>query len=416
MHKESKANIIAYMGHIFEHFESSIFNFTGIFIAAYFFSQGNDSTLSRYGIFITISAYFWLAPIGATIFSWIGDKFGRRRALIAAYVLSIVPAVAIPFIPSYAQIGVLSSIAIILCRFSQGLGSGGAFTGRIVFLRESTTTTNLNMGILLSTGFLGALLGTLLSSLFMNPDNPWGWKVPYILGALFGIMTLLLRHFILETTVWIEAEKSDEKIPFLGCIKKYPRNVLIVLLWGMALLMPFYLINSWLSGIMPDAFDITPNVVLLIISIVMFLGGCSFIFFAWLSNRVDLIKMLKFSCYATFVLCVFYAIAVTTMNLHAIIICQILSGLHVGFAGIPVFIISQSLFPTKYRYSGFSVPFTLGQALMTGSTPFYAEFIFTQTGSYLMTTSIIVLGLILMSYSYILLTKSKKNLGAPLGQ
>ena len=161
------------MGNIFEHLETSAFTFTGALVIHYFFPTDPGSFLHKYGVWIAVSGSFLIQPFGAMFFSWIGDKFGRSPALKLAYIFSIAPSLAIILIPSYESIGISSSLLLLLCRALQGVGCGGAFGGRIVFVVEANEGAKrfLNTGILSSMGFVGALIATTSSAFFMEHND-----------------------------------------------------------------------------------------------------------------------------------------------------------------------------------------------------------------------------------------------------
>lgn len=373
--------LILFCGHLFEHFENSIFVFSGVFVASYFFSTPGDSWLSTYGVYIAISSGFIMAPFGAAIFSWIGDKMGRRLAILSAYVIGVIPTLIIPFIPSYASIGVYASILLIVCRLVQGIGSGGAFSGRIVFMSEiSESSRNLNMGILISLGFAGALLGTSLMAWFIEGPLSWGWKIPYMLAGVMGVVLVLMRHYVQESAQWESAEKSEAPIPFLACVREYGPEVLVVLLLGMGMLMPFYFGVSWMSGHIKQVFQLDPAHILKTESYLMIASGVSVIFFFWLSTFFGLMRMLVVAVVTTFFIAIGLYVVLEMNSLLWITVLQFVIAVHMGILGAPTLLLTQKFFPVKYRYSGFSVPFAVGQALMTGTTPLMAELITNLTG------------------------------------
>ena len=207
-------NVTAFLGNIFEHLETSAFTFTGALVIHYFFPDDPETFLHKYGVWIAVSGSFLIQPFGAMFFSWIGDKFGRSPALKIAYLLSIGPSLAIILIPSYASIGGASSILLLLCRTFQGVGAGGAFGGRIVFVIESNDGDKrfLNTGILAATGFVGALIATGSSALFMGQKEALlGWKAPYVIIVLLGIVLILMRRFFNETPPFLSSKEHKEK-------------------------------------------------------------------------------------------------------------------------------------------------------------------------------------------------------------
>ena len=137
MTPKSKNLTLSFFWHIFEHFENSIFTFTGILVAWYFFPVNEQTWLGQNGIYIAISAMFFMDVPGALFFSWIGDKYGRKPALILAYSLFSASSLMFIMIPSYASFGVLSSILIVGVRLLQGFCLGGSSGGRMILMSET---------------------------------------------------------------------------------------------------------------------------------------------------------------------------------------------------------------------------------------------------------------------------------------
>jgi MHS family proline/betaine transporter-like MFS transporter len=413
MTKDQKNVLISLLGHVFEHFESSIFTFAGAFTASYFFSQDPHHWLGHYGAYIAISSGLFLAPFGAFIFSWIGDHFGRRPALILAYLMSIVPSMLIPLIPSYAQIGIVASLLLILVRIFQGLGGSGAFAGRIVLVGEgSPEGRNLNMGILMSLGFFGALLGTGLSYVFITYKIvSWGWKIPYFLASALGIIVLLLRRHLTESSEWIEHKKNKDalpttkpSIPLIQCLKKFPISMFCVFCFGLCMLTPFYYSNIWIA----KHIDASSSASLLYTTLAMGLCGTTLILFFWMITYVRPEKMLALAAVAIFLTGIFLLVGLQSPFPGFHIINRLLVALATSMVVPPIMLLSHQLFPVDFRYTGFAIPFFLGQAVGNGPTPFYAELIYRHTGSIHLTSGLIFgSALILFVISFVVKSQRK---------
>ena len=410
--KDQKNVIISLLGHVFENFESSIFTFVGAFTASYFFSQNADSWLNHYGAYIAISSGLFLAPFGAFIFSWIGDHFGRRPALIIAYLISIIPSIVIPLIPSYKQIGITASIALIIVRVFQGLGGSGAFAGRIVLVGEGTSEKrNLNMGILISLGFFGALLGTGLSYVFITCEIvSWGWKIPYFIVSALGISVLLLRRHLTESVEWTNHQKNKLKkkeglnIPFIQCLKNYPLAMFCVFCFGLCMLTPFYYTNIWIA----KHIEASKSTSLLYSTISMAVCGLFIVFFFWLVTYMKKETLLRISALSFCISGIFFLVGLNVRIPEFHLINRLLIAFSTSIVIPPAILLSHELYPVNYRYTGFAIPFFMGQAIGNGPTPFYAELIYRHTGS-IYPTSILLFGSALIIFAVSFITAKQKR-------
>jgi len=249
-------------------------------------------------------------------------------------------------------------------------------------------------------GFLGAILGTICSSYFMsNSFGTWGWRIPFLIGAIYGGALFFSRNIVKESSLWKNSEHSNHSIPFIEAIKLYPKNILATLLFGMGLLIPFYLVASWLPGHIMDTFHLSTSYNLFISSLLMLITGIGMILFSWLTTWLRLKTMLVGASIMGTISFFLLFKAIETQNYPLVLLTQFFVAILTSLQSAPAIILIQKLFPIKYKFSGFAIPFSIGQAALVGSTPLLCEIISTHTNnpanvSYLLLFSVI---LILMS-------------------
>ena len=373
----------AILCHIYEHYENSLFSFTAPFIATVFFPE-TDLVSAKLGIYMALTAGFLMSPFGATIFSWIGDRYGPRTSMIYAIFLSIIPMMLVGLLPGYSTLGSLSPFILLVARIAQGISIGGAFFATVTFIAEvsSPARRNINMGILLSMGFVGSLLGTLLMAFFRMSCMPsYMWRFAFLLGGVFGVSLYLFRGKFQESNAWKKAEKSEARVPFFHAVVECPRNIASVFLFGGSLLIPFYIAVTWLPGYLAEALHIQDTFNLMVSSSLLLITGLGMIVFCWLATFLNLKKMLYWSA-ASIVLPVFLIYSGLKNHHYGLLLgAQIIIAIYTSFQGAAAFLLIQKLFPVKYKYSGFAIPFALGKSIFTMSVPMVAELILKKTGS-----------------------------------
>ena len=378
--QENKTSIrYAMLCHIYEHYENSLFSFIAPFISTVFFPADEG----RLGIYMALSAGFLMSPFGAAVFSWVGDRYGRRRALVYAISLSVAPMIIVAFLPGYEQVGILSPILLILSRVAQGVSIGGAFYATITLVTEVSAPKKrpLNTGILLSMGFVGSLLGTLLAAFFSLSSMPEGmWRMTFLIGGVFGIFIYIFRDRFQESKEWEKADKSENKVPILQALRDYTKNVWAVFLFGGSLLLPFYIMLTWLPGHMSTIFQLTPAFNLMVTSLLLALSGLSIIVFCWMASFLNLKYMMYSSAFAALISSFMLHRGLEIESYTLLLSTQIFVVIYTSFHGAAAFLIIQKLFPIQYKYSGFAVPFSIGKALLVMSSPFMAELILRRTG------------------------------------
>ena len=151
-------------------------------------------------------AAFLARPIGAILFGHLGDRFGRKRALVTSALLMALAKMVEGLLPTYSTAGHLAPAIFLVARIASGFSLGGEFTGTAVMLFESTQpgrrglTTSLanimgGVGVFLVSG----LVGLLTINLSPGVMESWGWRVPFVAGSLIGLVALGIRARVPET-------------------------------------------------------------------------------------------------------------------------------------------------------------------------------------------------------------------------
>jgi MFS transporter, MHS family, shikimate and dehydroshikimate transport protein len=202
-----------------------------------YFPIESDSTVAQLLSFSTITIGFIARPIGGFIFGYMGDRIGRKSALVSTLLLMGVSTVLIGFLPGYAQIGILAPILLTLLRFAQGLGVGGEWGGAVLLALEYAHTgkrgfyaswpqAGVPLGLLASTGAMA-----LCRAYFSDDDFfAWGWRIPFYLSGLLIAVGMLIRMRILETPLFAALRESNQiaEAPIRETLRYHWREVLLI--------------------------------------------------------------------------------------------------------------------------------------------------------------------------------------------
>jgi MFS transporter, MHS family, proline/betaine transporter len=229
--------------------------FASIFGRNFFPSQSPFlSLLSAFGVF---AIAFMMRPLGGIIFGHIGDRFGRKRALIVSVTAMALSTFAIGLLPTYATIGALAPILLILLRMTQGASVGGEYTTSIIFLVEQSAPRDrgfIGSWAAFSTGIgtlLGSLVGVLISQL-LDPAqiSAWGWRLPFLPGILLGAVAYLMRRQFIDDD--FTRVRFDE-LPFIEAFKTNGREILrgfvIVIAMGVSIYLVFVYLATYLQQV-----------------------------------------------------------------------------------------------------------------------------------------------------------------------
>jgi len=374
---ERRSLIAGFSGNIMEWYDFTVYGFFATIIGTQFFPKEDKivQLISAFGIF---AAGYLMRPIGGIIFGHIGDKQGRKKALLISILMMAIPTTLIGFLPTYANIGRYAALLLVILRLLQGLSVGGEFTGSISFLVEkapagkrgfygSWTTFGVFGGML-----IGAAIAALITFVFSPRQvNQFGWRIPFLFGAVIGIAGLYLRKDMSDDKRFQEImkEKRTYKIPLTEFFAHYKMQSfkIIMISWafGVSVYLIFIFLPSYLHTFLhiklDDAMSIHTISIIFMMLIIPFFGYLSDKLGRKLVMFISLIGFVVFS-YPLFLLIfekAYWAI------LGAMLAFSILEGL---FQGVIPALMTEA-FPAKVRYTGLSVSYNIALALFGGTTP-----------------------------------------------
>ncbi|SDS98833.1 MFS transporter [Bradyrhizobium canariense] len=234
------------VGNVLEWYDFAAYGYFASALAKNFFPSENAalSLASTFGVF---AAAFLMRPIGGALFGHVGDRFGRKQALLTSAGLMTLATFAMGLLPNYAVVGAAAPLLLIGFRLLQGLSIGGEFTASAVFLVErsdprhrgltgSFASVSATVGLLLGSG-IGVIATWVLTPAQVDA---WGWRIPFLLGILLGAFALFLRRIIVDDEPRHEAEQR--RLPVVEALATDWPDILRGAVMGAAFAAGFYLI------------------------------------------------------------------------------------------------------------------------------------------------------------------------------
>ena len=378
--RKSAATVIGgAIGNLIEWYDWTIYGLLSSIFAAQIVPADNPST-SLIAVLLTFAVGFLLRPVGSLVLSPMADRYGRRRMLALTIILMGVGSLIVAVTPPFATVGLLAPIMLLLARMLQGFSTGGEFQGSAVFLTEhapanrralasSSQMVSIGLAILLAT-----LTATLTTGLIPQPAlAQWGWRLPFLLGAVLSLYGVWLRRNLPETPAFeaVERRHEIERSPLLSALREYPRKSLFVFVIQMGTVQ-FYLWTVFLptyarlAGGLPIAdglFGSTISLVVYCLAIPVF---------AALSDRIGRKPLLYFAAFG-FLLLTWPMLALLRHG-------DFWTYLGVDLVGILLIAGSNSvlapvlseLFPARLRTSGIGLPYAICSAVFGGTAPLIA--------------------------------------------
>ncbi len=362
------------------------FTICGVFIATIstIYFPSSNPTLSLFASFFAFSAAFWTRPFGAYVFGYIGDRFGRKKALTISVSLMGLPTFFIGVLPGYETIGTAAPIILILCRMLQGLCTGGEYNGAAIFALEHGTKKQSGFisGFISSSCVMGAITATLAGVVVFQPGMPaWAWRVPFLFGALVSLVGYYLRRSSQETPEYLQIKNTSKRQPILSLFKESKAPFLTGITMGGINGALSYTLFAFLNVYLSRYVDIPikQGISLNMFGLGSFMLLC--VVFGALSDYITPKRsiLLSFGMIISFSWLSFYLLQIP--QLYALILGQLLLGaLVASFVG-PCHAFLQKLFAANVRYTGVAMSFCIGMAITGGTTPMLLTYLIDTTGN-----------------------------------
>ncbi|MEU0480085.1 MFS transporter [Streptosporangium sp. NPDC006013] len=389
-----RAGIAALVGTTLEWYDFLIYGTAAALILNELFFPNGDPLVGTLAAFATYAVGFMARPIGGIVLGNLGDRAGRKRMLILTITLMGVATTLIGLLPSYDQVGFWAPVLLIGLRLLQGFAAGGEYAGAVVLSVEHGDQTRRGAaGAWAPTGFaVATLLSTgVFQLMLLLPDDAfrsWGWRVPFLLGALLLLVGYLIRRRIDETPAFEEAERAEArgavqatKTPVLAVLRKHPRSFLVVVGARFAENSFAYLFPVFGVAFAVNQLGIDRSFTLLAVVIASAVQIVAVPLWAILSDRVGRRPVYAGGAIASLLWLVPYFMLLETLS-PVLIVIGFVVGLGVFYPAMlaPQAAYFAELFDTKTRLSGFAFARELGSVLAGGFLPLIATALLAWTG------------------------------------
>jgi MHS family proline/betaine transporter-like MFS transporter len=345
------------------------------------------SLLATFGVF---AVGFVMRPIGGVLFGMLGDKFGRKSALVFSILMMAIPTALIGFLPTYEQIGIAAPICLTIIRLLQGLALGGGFSGCMTFLVEhapshqrgligSSSMFSLGAGV-----FLGILVSLSFCACLSSEDFiSWGWRLPFIISLAIGMVAFYIRDHVNESPIYLKAKEHGNlsKAPVSEVFRNHWKELLIAIGIYITVTVPFYTFTAFFSTYLQQHAGVHLNTALLInaISIVVFMLFIPIS--GYLSDKYG--RKIVLISTSIMIAIVTYPVFLLMLKGGFVfpLIGQIIFGIALGLYMGPVPATLVELFPTNIRFTGLALSYNFSAALLGGTAPFVYLKLIGVTGS-----------------------------------
>jgi MFS transporter, MHS family, proline/betaine transporter len=402
--KSLKAIWAASIGNLLEWYDFGVYAYLASLIATKFFPSTNP-TAPLLAAFAAYGVGFLARPLGGVVIGRLGDTQGRKSALVLTIFLMAFGTVGLGFLPSYETIGIWAPILLVALRILQGIAAGGEWGTSTAFMIEwsppgrrgffgSFQQVSTAGGSLLGSA-ISAVLTSLLSSSAMLE---WGWRVPFVLGAILLIIGFYLRRNVGETPSF---ETSRRATTNELVVSGAPLGALafgFTIFWTVA----YYTLLAWMPSFTQRFAGLAPSEALWSNTIGLMAMIVAIPIWGALSDKVGRRPILMASALSIGVLSwPLFSLMTKGGGLASVLLIQILFGILLAlYSGAGPAAISE-IFPTRLRSTWMSAGYSLAVAIFGGFAPFIATWLIQATGSPMSPTYLYLLPSALISLSVI---------------
>ena len=383
-HGMARKVVAAGSGNVLEWYDFTAYGFLAPIIGSAFFPS-DDPVASLLASFGALAAGYAARPFGSVIFGHIGDRMGRKPALLISVIIMGIGALGIGLLPSYAQIGIAAPIILVILRCVQGISVAGEYASSGVLLTESSRPRQRGLiGSWIVFGMTcGCLLGSGVSALASNvlgqeAMQEWGWRLPFLFGSVIAVFSLILRVHLTESPV-MTARAKAESSPVVTAVRTQWRPILTIIGMVLPTGIGYFLIFVYAASYLTDQMHFSTAQALDISTVSLVVFACVSPLAGYLSDRVGRKPVMYVTLIGTLVLAWPLWALMHEQSLAVILLGQVVLAALNGIGWAMTIPIMVEMLPAKVRVSGVAISYNLCLAVFGGTTPWVATYLVQRT-------------------------------------
>jgi MFS transporter, MHS family, alpha-ketoglutarate permease len=375
-----KAIFIGSVGNLVEWYDFYAYTAFALYFAPAFFPN-RDPVVQQLNAAVLFAATFLMRPLGGWLFGYIADHYGRRLSLTLSVVCMCFGSLIIAVTPTYASIGLAAPAVLALARVIEGLSLGGEYGASATYLTEVADPqrrgfySSFQYVTLIGGQLIAILVLLLLQNLFLTGDElkAWGWRIPFVIGALLAVISAVMRRTLHETEQFVEASQTAKRMNLWQGIARYPREVALVVGLTAGGTAAFYTFTTYMQTFVKLSVGLNDRQTTYVIAGSLIFATFLQPLYGALSDRIGRKKLL-----------VFFGVAGTLLTVPLLTLLQqtkspfvaflLISAAWIFVAGYTSInaVVKAELFPTRFRATGVGVPYALTVSIFGGTAPMVA--------------------------------------------
>jgi MHS family alpha-ketoglutarate permease-like MFS transporter len=379
---EKRHRIFAIMaassGNLVEWFDFYVYAFSALYFAPAFFPKSDQTAqlLNTAGVF---AAGFLMRPIGGWLFGRVADRYGRKTSMLISVTMMCAGSLAIACLPTYAAIGAWAPFLLLIARLFQGLSVGGEYGTTATYMSEVALRgqrgffSSFQYVTLIGGQLLAVLVIVVLEQLLSEAElKAWGWRIPFVIGAIAAVVSVVLRRTLHETQS-AEARSSKEAGSLAGLFRHHKAAFFTVLGYTAGGSLIFYTFTTYMQKFLVNTVGLPIKTTSWVMTVALFVYMCMQPVFGALSDRIGRRNnMLLFGGLgAIATVPILTALQQVTSPLAAfglIILALAIVSFYTSISGI----VKAEMFPPEVRALGVGLAYAVANAIFGGSAEYVA--------------------------------------------
>jgi MHS family alpha-ketoglutarate permease-like MFS transporter len=367
-------------GNLVEWYDWFAYSSFALYFAPHFFPQG-DTTAQLLQTAAIFAVGFFARPLGAWLMGLYADHRGRRAALAASVAMMCAGAFAIAVLPDARTIGGWAPAGLLAARILQGLSVGGEYGASATYMSEMAGRARRGFWasfqyVTLIAGQLIALAVLILLQTFMDPVAlaDWGWRIPFVIGALLAVVVFWIRAGMDESPSFVAAQaQGAPRAKTMMLFARFPRETAIIFVLTAAGSLAFYAYTTYMQKFLANTAGFSKSAATTVTAVALVVFMLVQPLFGWLSDRVGRRTTIAVAflggAVATYPAMTALAVAPSraVALALAILLLLILSG-YTAVSGL----VKAELFPAHVRALGVALPYAIANALFGGTAEYVA--------------------------------------------
>ena len=372
-----KAIFIGSVGNLVEWYDFYAYTAFALYFAPAFFPN-SDPVVQQLNAAVLFAATFLMRPLGGWLFGYLADHFGRRLSLTLSVVCMCFGSLIIAVTPTYASIGIAAPTILAIARVIEGLSLGGEYGASATYLSEVADAKHRGFYssfqyVTLIGGQLTAIIVLLLlQKVFLTPEElkAWGWRIPFVIGAILAIFAAVMRRGLHETDAFVEASKTVKPTGSILGLLQYPRELLLVVGLTAGGTAAFYTFTTYMQTFVKLSVGLTADETTVVIFGTLVFATLLQPIYGAISDRIGRKPVLIFfgvvGTLAT--VPILTELKGTKSPFMAFLLICAAWIFVAGYTSINA-VVKAELFPTKIRAMGVGIPYSITVSIFGGTAP-----------------------------------------------